>query len=180
LYHRVSGSGGAWALLNMNIRIGSLDSNGHAYVRAEIPPHTYNRLQTLEYIIQVNANESGIETVYLGSDVGDGNLSTVYTNYDEAVDHPFTYLVPISDRIYITNFFNTATSWVFQTDGNDPVDPIVTFSIQTSTNLMTPTHMWNATNFSRSTNIYGQSMFHVPQNAADRPNLFFRIDPQWP
>lgn len=180
LYHRLGGTGSAWALIPMSIRIGSLDSNDHAYVRGQIPAHAYKRLQTIEYIVAVDANQAGVGPVFLASDATDQNSSTIYTNFDGAAVHPFTYWIPISDRIYITNFFNTATSWVYQTEGNDPIDPIVTFSVRTSTNMFTSKHLWGTTNFSRTTNIYGQSMFHVPLDVAGQRTLFYRIDPLWP
>lgn len=180
LYHRQGGSGSAWAPLNMNIREGSLDPADRAYVFAEIPAHTYRRLQTIEYVIEVDANTAGVSSSFLGSDAGGQNLSTVYTNFNDAELHPFTYQVPIADQIYVTNFYSTVGSWILQTDGNDPIDPLVTFSIRTTTNLMTPTHLWAATNFSRTTNIYGQSTFTVPKDAGTKRQLFYRIDPQWP
>ena len=129
--------------------------------------------------MEVNPNKTGFKTVYLGA--GPLNVSTAYADFASAEADPFTYLVPIADKIYITNLYTNATSWFFQTEGNDPVDPVVNFRVRTSTNMLTPPDLWGETNYTaRVTNIYGQSTFTVPKAPVGRSNFFYRIDPLWP
>ncbi len=178
LYHRESG-GGAWGTIAMDIKDGAADAAGHGYVYATIPARTYQRTQVIEYFIEVDPNKTGVKKVYLGTDPL--NVCTAYVDMASAEAEPFTYVVPIADKIYITNFTTNATSWIFQTDGNDAFDPIVNFRIRTSTNMLTPPSLWEETNFTaRITNIYGQSTFTVPKAPAGRSNIFYRIDPLWP
>lgn len=178
LYHREIGED-VWTPLSMDIKDGSADAEGHGYVYAAIPARTYQRCQTIEYFIEVSPNQTGFKTVYLGA--GDLNLSTAYVDFASAEADPFTYFVSIADKIYITNLYTNATSWFFQTEGNDPVDPLVNFRIRTSTNMLTPPDLWGETNYTaRVTNIYGQSTFTVPKAPDGRSNFFYRIDPLWP
>ena len=181
LHHRLAG-GGAWSTVNMIIREGSLDAGGHAYVFGQIPSHTFKRLQTIEYVIEVAPNRVGITNAYLGSDAGGQNLSTIYTNFASAADFPFTYYIPIADELFITNFFVTASNVVFQTDGNDPIDPLIHFAIRTATNLVTPTPEWrtNAGTVLSVTNIYGQYTFTIQGTPTNRPKLYYYIQPLWP
>lgn len=179
LYHRYTGAGG-WSTLDMNIRDGSLDAAGHAYAYGTIPDHTYRRQQTIEYVLEVIPNKTGIERVYLGSDAGGANISTVYTNLAGAQAHPFTYLVPIGDQIYITNFAHGATSVVFGTEGNDMQDPLTNFYIKVATNIRTPTSLWFSTNFTAVRDIYSNYTFTVPKATSRWSNVFYRVDPRWP
>jgi hypothetical protein len=182
LYHREGGIDAVWAMEPMDIRDGSLDADGHAYAFGTIPAYTYRRLQTIEYFIWVAPNQSGISPVFIGADEDDLNLTTVYTNQAGAEAHPFTYLVPIADPIVVTNFVVSSSNVVFQTDGNDPIDPLVTFAIRTTTNLLTPTQAWqtNVVSFTAVSNIYGQFTFTIQQAPTNRPKLFYRINPLWP
>lgn len=198
LYHRRGGVGASWTPVTMNIRVGSSDSAGHAYVVGRIPDHTYKRLQTIEYVIEVNPNQSGITTSYLASDAGAQNISTIYTNFAAAEAHPFTYLVPFSDQIVITNFVIGTTNILLQTEGNDYQDPITNFYVQFTTNVLTqyryiyngtnitglaPNPTWGTwinTNFTRSVDIYGQSTFSVKKASTNLPKMFYRIDSRWP
>lgn len=181
LYHRAMGAG-TWTPIDMDIREASLDADGHAYVQGEVPNHTYKRLQTIEYVIEVDPNVTGVETTYLGADANDQNLSTIYTNFAAAEGHPFTYFIPIADELFITNFFVTASNVVFQTDGNDPVDPLKNFAIRTATNLHTPTPEWrtNTVALTAVSNIYGQYTLTIPQTPTNRPKLYYFIQPLWP
>ncbi len=200
LYHR-PGSGG-WSQTNMIVQIGSLDAGGHAYVYGRLPDHTYRRLQTLQYVLQVTPNETGILDVYLGSDAGDNNLSTVYTNLADAQVHPFSYLIPIGDVIYITNLVVGTTNVFLQTDGNDPVDPLTNYYIQFTTNALTQYRYvydltntnypiigldtnstwgtWVNTNFTSTRDAYSNYSFNVKKPATNWPKAFFRIVPRWP
>ena len=183
LYHREGGIDAVWTPLPMDIRDGSADAAGHAYAFGTIPAYEYRRLQEIEYFIQVEPNESGVDPVYLGSDDGGFNVSTIYPDFADAEENPFTYLVPIADPIAVTNFRITSTSLVFQTDGNDPIDPLENFSIRTSTNLLTPTPDWQthtAPPFTAVSNIYGQWTFTIPQAPTNLPKLYYRINPLWP
>ncbi len=181
LYHRPAGIDAVWSSATMDIRDGSLDANGHAYVFGTIPSYTYRRLQTIEYIIWVDPNQDGIDPVFLGSDSNDLNISTLYVDFPSAETHPFTYQVPIADSIVITNFHITASNVVFQTDGNDPVDPLTNFAIRTSTNLLSPTPEWRTNaSFSAVSNIYGEFTFTIPSVPTNRPKLFYCINPLWP
>ncbi len=182
LYHREGGIAAVWSSESMDIRDGSLDADGHTYVFGTIPAYTYRRLQSVEYVILVNPNTTGIDAVYLGSDSNDLNISTIYTNFAAAEAHPFTYLVPIADPIVITNFVVSSSNVVFQTDGNDPIDPLTHFAIRTSTNLLTPTQEWrtNSGTVTAVSNIYGQFTFTIPQAPTNRPKLYYRINPLWP
>jgi Lamin Tail Domain len=175
LYHRADS--GSWDADSMSIYVGSLDAEGHAYVRSTIPAHTYKRLQTLEYVIQVDPNKTGVQTVYLGLD---GETPTVYTNLATAQVNPYTYLIPIADTIYITNVVVGTTNTTLWTSGNDPIDPLVNFYIQTTTNLLTPTDQWVSTNYTGSTNIYGEWTFNIRKTTNAGVKLFYRVDPLWP
>lgn len=178
LYHREDGEG-VWTLLPMDIKDGSADTSGHGYVYATIPARTYQRCQTIKYFIEVSPNKTGFKKVYLGA--GALNTSTAYVDLASAEADPFTYVVPIADKIFITNFYTNASAWFFQTEGNDPVDPLFNFRVRTSTNMLTPPDLWGQTNYTaRVTNIYGQSTFTVPKDPAPRSNFFYRIDPLWP
>ena len=180
LYHRRGGIGAGWTPLDMGIRAGSTDAGGHTYVFGRIPDHTYKRLQTIEYVIEVDPNESGVEKIYLGSDAGGDNLSTVYTNFAEAAENPFTYAIPIADQILVTNFVIGATNVLLQTEGNDFKDPVTNFYVKFTTNLMLPTSQWINTNFTQTMNIYSQNTFNLRKATNALSNVFYRVDPRWP
>lgn len=183
LYHREGGIDAVWTSLPMDIRDGSLDAAGHAYAFGTIPAYTYRRLQPIEYFLLVDPDQEGVDPIYLASDAGDLNESTLYPDFADAAEHPFTYLVPIADPIEVTNFVISASNVVFKTDGNDPIDPLVNFSIRTATNLLTPTPEWQTHTvpaFTAVSNIYGQWTFTIPQTPTNQPKLFYRINPLWP
>jgi hypothetical protein len=180
LRHRLSGIAATWSLVAMNIREGSLDSNGHGYVFGRIPDHTYRRLQTMEYFIEVVPNTTGVDDIYLGSDADSHNLSTIYTNFAAAEAHPFTYPIPIADLIAITNFLIDETTVTLQTAGNDPIDPLTNFTVKCTTNLLVPTNEWIGTNFIPAHNGFSNYSFQVQMDPSIWPNIFYRIDPRWP
>ncbi len=176
LYHR--GSGG-WSSLGMSIRDGAGDGS-HGFVWATIPHHTYPRLQTIQYVVEFRPNKTGVLNAYLGSAPGSNNVSAVYTNLAAAQASPFTYAVPIADQIYVTNALFAATNVTLWTEGNDPVDPLQNFYIRTGTNLQTPVALWGYTNFTGTTNIYGQWTFNVRRSSNGTARLFYAIQPLWP
>lgn len=184
LYHRKSGQSG-WNQLVMSIRDASLDAEGHAYARGIIPGRTYQRLDTIEYVIAADPNKSGVLTSYLGSDAGGNNISTIYTNLLNAQDNPFTYRVPIADQIVITNVTLQTNRVILQTIGNDvpaPAGtPIVRFQVLSATNLLTDRPQWTTNRFTNSAaDAYGGNIFYITNNPVVKPKLFYRVDPLWP
>ncbi len=191
LYHRKNGDT-TWNTLSMTIREGAADSNGFGYVRAQIPPRAYKRLQTIEYVIEIAPNTTGVLNSYLG---GNGsNVSTLYTNFEGAAAHPFTYLVPIADTLYITNFAVGRTNVLLQTEGNDFYDPLTNFYVQFNTNPLTQYYYiydsqtniigtrtnatwgtWINTNFTHALNSQSQSMFNVRRSTSTWPKATYRI-----
>ncbi|HPC19384.1 MAG TPA: lamin tail domain-containing protein [Kiritimatiellia bacterium] len=197
LHHRPAG--GAWSTLGMNIPDGAGDNIGNGYARAIISAHTYERLVTLEYVIEVIPNKAGVLNVYLGSDSGGENISTIYTNLTEAKSSPFTYRIPIADVITITNLAVSATNVTLWTGGNDPIAPLVNFQIQAASNVLTQYRylydentniigtttntvwgVWTVTNHSGYTNIYREWIFNIRRNTNDKPARFYRVVPLWP
>lgn len=180
LYHRLGGTY-AWSNLVMEIRVGALDANGHGYVYAQIPARAYRRLQTIQYVVEIDANESGVANAFLGSGPASNNVSTVYTNFDDAAASPFSYLVPIGDAIYVSNFVAGATSLVIRTGGNDFYDPITNFTVKFTTNLMVSTNAWLTTNvLSATRDIYSNYSFTVRRSTSIWPKAYYRVDPRWP
>lgn len=198
LYHRAAGAGG-WNTLGMNIRVGAGDALGNGYAQATIPDHTYQRLQTLQYVIEVNPNKSGVLKAYLGSDGGGSNVSTIYTNLAAAQASPFTYAIPIADVFYVTNMAVAATNVTLWTGGNDFEDPVVNFYVQFTTNALTQYRYlydtngnvvgtttnsswgaWTTTNYSGYTNVYREWTFNIRRSTNDKPARFYRIVPRWP
>ena len=172
LYHRLQGEY-TWNSLGMIIREGSEDDAGNGYVYAQIAARTYRRHQTIEYVVEVDPNESGVETAWLGG--GGTNVSTIYTNFDAAAAAPFTYLVPIPDVIAISNFVVQATNLVIQTEGNDFYDPVTNYYVRFTTNLLLATNLWPTTNFMHALNGQSQSMFNVRRDT-NRVQTYYRLD----
>ena len=180
LYHRRGGAS-SWSNLTMEIRVGALDPSGYGYVYAQIPARAYKRLQTIEYVVEVDANESGVANGFIGSGPGSNNVSTVYTNFADAAASPLSYLVPIGDDIVISNFVVGATSLVLQTGGNDFYDPLTNFSVKFTTNLMVSTNAWLTTNILSATrDIYSNYAFTVKRSTSIWPKAYYRVDPRWP
>ena len=180
LYHRRSGIGASWTLASMGIREGSLDASGYGYVYAQIAPRTYHRLQTMEYVIAVYPNQSGVLPVFLGSGPGSNNVNTIYTNFSEAAASPFSYQFPISDVIVITNFILGTTNAIIQTEGNDFYEPVTNYYVRFTTNLLVSTNDWLTTNFVHTLNSQSQSMFNVRRSTSVWPKAFYRVDPRGP
>ncbi len=195
LYHRSAGAG-TWTQLGMIKRGGSTDTNGHTCVYAQIPARTYERHQTIEYVIGAYANEVGFDPVFLGG--AGSNTSTIYTNFADAAAQPFTYYVPIADVIAISNFVVQATNLVIQTEGNDFYDPIVNYEVQFTTNLKTHYYYvyddqtnvvgirtnsswgtWLSTNFTHALNSQSQSMFNVRRDT-NGAHAIYRLVPLAP
>jgi hypothetical protein len=73
-----------------------------------ISPYTYDRLDTIEYVIEaIPPSGSGLQTAWIGSD-GAGGF-TNYLSLAEAQQSPFQYTFPIADIIEITRFIRTNT-----------------------------------------------------------------------
>ncbi len=197
LYHRAS-TGGGWDMLGMNIRVGA-GEGANGYVWAQIPDHAYDRLQVVQYVIEVDPNKDGVLNAYLGSDGDGNNVSTIYTNLAAAQASPFTYAIPIADVFYITNMAVAATNVTLWTDGNDFEAPITNFYVQFTTNALTQYRYlydtngnvvgtvtnsswgaWTATNYSGYTNVYRDWTFNVRRSTNDKPARFYRIVPRWP
>jgi len=177
LHHHKQGVSGTWSTVSKQVDFpGNYDTNGFAYLRMTVPAYTYNRLDTIEYVIEANPNEAGLATAYLGSD-GLGS-STPYETLEEAQDYPFRYTFPIADPIIITAFAVSNTLLHLETDGNDTLDPIVNFNIRVSTNLLLPTHTWGTVNIQSVSRTNEQNYFTFT-NPAGIKN-FFAVEPLWP
>ena len=179
VYYRKQGDGG-WNTTAKNPDFpGNEDSQtGYAYARmVAIPAYSYHRLDTLEYVIEaIPPDGAGLDTAYLGSD-GSGS-STAYETLAEAQQYPFRYTFPIADQIEITKFSLTNNQVYFETDGNDPQDPIVTFKVRSTTNLMTPTAAWGTIE-PQSVARTNEQNYIIITNPAGM-NRFFAIEPLWP
>jgi len=178
LYHRAAGSG--WNNLAMDVRDGSADGAGCAYAWASILPHTYQRLETIQYVIEVIPNKSGVTNAFLGSGPNSNNVSTIYASLAAAQASPFSYVIPIADRIYITNVLVGATNTTLWTDGNDSEDPLKNFYVRVSTNLLQPTHLWTITNHVAYSNYLGDWTFNIRKTTNAGPKLYYLIQPLWP
>ena len=159
---------------------GNYDTNdsGYAYAQlAPIPAYTYHRLDTLEYVIEVPPySGSGYDTAYLGVDI-DG-VSAAYETLDEAKLYPFRYTFPIGDTIEITRMAYTPTNMLFETDGNDTIDPINNFRIRSTTSLTNPPANWDIIPTHTNARTNEQNYITIPRPAG--PNRFFAVEPLWP
>lgn len=180
LFHRPSSGAAPWIPVAMSACAGSLDANGYAYVSGRIPDHTYRRLQTLEYVVEVDPNANGLNPVYLGSDAGDPGVGAAYASFAEAEAHPFAYSLPIADSIAITNLLVDASNFILQTTGNDPVDPLTNFAVKFTTDLLLPTNEWSTVTFIAAPNGFSNYSFQVQADTSVWPKVFYRIDPLWP
>ena len=180
LFHRPGAGAAPWTPVAMNVCTGSLDADGHAYVSGRIPAHAYQRLQILEYIVEIDPHANGLDPVYLGSDAGDPGVSAAFTSFAEAEAHPFAYSIPIADSIAITNLLVGASNIILQTTGNDPADPITNFHVKFTTDLLLPTNEWTGTHFTAAKDILSNDSFEVQTDTSIWPKIFFRVDPLWP
>jgi len=179
LHHHKQGVGGAWSTASKQVDFpGNYDTNGtgYAYLRMTVPAYTYERLDTIEYVIEADPNDAGLATAFLGSD-GIGS-STQFETLEQAQEFPFTYTFPIADSFIITSFTVDDTILRLETDGNDSLDPIVTFNIRVTTNLLLPTHTWGTTDIQSVTRTNEQNYFTFT-NPAGIKN-FFAVEPLWP
>ena len=179
-YHK-QGAGGAWTVLaKQNDFSGNNDTNGtgYAYLRMGfITNYTYDRLDTFEYVIEaIPPAGSGQGTAWLGSD-GMG-ASTAYETFEQATNFPFRYTFPIADVIEITKFTREATVLRMETDGNDPLDPIVNFYVRVTTNLTIPTWQWDVI-VPQAVSLTNEQNYLTLTNPVGT-NRFFAIQPLWP
>jgi len=178
LHHHKQGDTGAWSIANKQVDFpGNYDTNDFAYLRMSIPAYAYDRLDTIEYVIEAIPNDAGLSTAYLGRD-GLGS-STPYETLEEAKLYPFQYTFPIADIFEITKFTIVSNTILrLETDGNDTLDPIVNFNIRVTSNLLISTENWEP--------IHAQSVSRTnEQNYLDFTNPpgiknFFALEPLWP
>lgn len=180
VHHHKQGTGGAWSIVGMQADFpGNFDTNGtgYAYLRmGPVTPYTYDRLDTIEYVIEAIPNNPAFTTAWLGSDGVGG--STNFASLAEAQEHPFRYTFPIADLIEITKFTRTNTLIRLETDGNDTQDPIYNFRIRSTTNLLVPTHLWDAIVPQSTTRTNEQN--YITLTNPPGSNRFFAIQPLWP
>lgn len=181
VHHHKQGLAGVWSIASkQNDFPGNFDTNGtgYAYLRmGPIPAYTYDRLDTIEYVIEaVPPSGSSLATAWLGSD-GQGGC-TNYESLTTAQQYPFQYTFPIADPIEITRMTRTNNLVVLETDGNDVLDPIIHFGIRSTTNLLLPTHLWD--------DMVPQSIAQTNEQnyitLTNPPGLnrYFAIEPLWP
>ena len=177
VHHHKQGGIGTWNMATKQVDFpGNYDTNGFAYLRTTITNYTYERLDTIEYVIEAVPNKSGYATTFLGSD-GSGS-SIPYTNLVEAQQHPFEYTFPIADPIVITYFSLSNTTVHIETDGNDTLDPIVNFRVRSTTNLLIPTYSWVTNAVQSMTRTNEQNYFTLTNPPGTR--RFFAIQLLWP
>ncbi|MDD2239659.1 MAG: lamin tail domain-containing protein [Kiritimatiellae bacterium] len=180
VHHHRQGTGGAWSIVGKQADFGgNFDTNGtgYAYLRmGPVIPYTYDRLDTIEYVIEAIPNNPAFTTAWLGSDGAGGG--TAFASLVEAQQQPFQYTFPIADLIEITKITRTNTLLRLETDGNDTLDPIVNFNIRSTTNVLVPTHLWDAIapQFIARTNEQNYITLTNPPG----PNRFFSVQPLWP
>ena len=178
-YHK-QGDGGAWSTAVKQADFpGNYDTNGIAYLRMSIPSYTFDRLDTIEYVIEAIPNNPSLATAWLGSD-GDSS-SAIYTSLAEAELYPFRYTFPIADPIAITKLTMSLTNTVLrlETDGNDTLDPIVNFNVRYSTNMLQPPSTWSTVAVQSITRTNEQNYFDATRPTNGTKN-FFAVQPLWP
>ena len=179
VHHHKQGDGGAWSTAVKQVDFpGNFDANGIAYLRmGPITNYTYDRLDVLEYVIEAIPNDPLLATAWLGSD-GNGS-STAYATLEEAKQYPFRYTFPIVDPIEITKFVIVSNTVLrFETDGNDTRDPIVTFSIRSTTNLLLPVAAWESLPVQSNSRTNEQNYLSL----SNPPGFqrYFAVEPLWP
>lgn len=178
-HHHKQGATGTWNTAGKQVDFpGNFDTNGVAYLRMTIPAYAYDRLDTLEYVIEaIPPGGSGLATAYLGRD-GQGS-STAYTNLATAQLYPFQYTFPIADVFEITKFTIVSNTILrLETDGNDTQDPIQNFRVLFTTNLLTPPVLWNAMTPQSNSRTNEQNYLGL----TNPPGIqnYFSIEPLWP
>lgn len=180
VHHHKQGSAGEWNIATKQVDFpGNYDTNGIAYLRTTITNYTYDRLDTLEYVVEAIPNKSGWTTAFLGSD-GAGS-STNYATLAEAQEHPFEYTFPIADDIVITKFTMALSNTVlrFETDGNDTLDPIDHFNVRYATNLLAPRDAWG-TLVVQSIALTNEQNYITAVRLTNSVKYFYAIEPLWP
>lgn len=180
VHHHRQGTGGAWSIANKQADFpNNFDTNGtgYAYLRmGPVIPYTYDRLDTIEYVIEAIPNNPAFTTAWLGSDGAGG--CTAFASLVEAQQSPFHYTFPIADLIEITKITRTNTLLRLETDGNDTLDPIVNFNIRSTTNVLVPTHLWDA--IAPQSNARTNEQNYITLTNPPGPNRFFSVQPLWP
>ena len=116
-------------------------------------------------------------TAWLGSD-GNGS-SAAYETLEEAQQYPFRYTFPIVDPIEITRFTIVSNAVLrFETDGNVTRDPIVTFSIRSTTNLLLPLAAWDS--LPVQSNSRTNEMNYLSLSNPPGFQRYFAVEPLWP
>lgn len=182
VHHHKQGDGGAWNVLNNQTDFpGNYDTNGtgYAYLRmGPIASYTYDRLDTIEYVIEaIPPSGSSLGTAWLGSD-GLGSSSAAYQSFEQATNYPFRYVFPIADVIEITKFVYSNTMLRLETYGNDPLDPIVNFNVRSTTNLLVPTADWTALPIQSLARTNEQNYFTLTNPVSLK--RYFAVEPLWP
>lgn len=181
VHHHRQGDGGTWAITNKQADFpGNFDTNGTGYAYLRMGPimaYTYDRLDTIEYVIEaIPPTGSGLQTAWLGSD-GQGGSSN-FISLGEAQASPFQYTFPIADVFEITRFTHSNNVLRLETDGNDTEDPIVTFAIRATTNIVTPLQLWD-TLWPQSVTRTNEQNYITLTNPPGS-NRFFAVQPLWP
>lgn len=170
LYFKYAGAA-SWSSNSMSFLPGSLDADGHAYVRGSIGARSYSRGSPIEYVIAAIAGTNA--TTYIGQN---GTVGTL----EEAT--PFAYTYAVKSEMYIDSFRRNGTNWIFETGGNElpSEEPFTSFYIRFTHDLGTAMENW-ATNTSFTVtpvNEYGSNTFTVPMQS-DESILYYRIDSRW-
>ena len=154
---------------------GSQDSTGNVYCRGTITNYANSRGSIVQYVIEAQISKTGIGPTFIGADP----LST-YALFDTlaaAKESPFIFTNEVPS-IFATSFAQSGSNWVIVTDGNDPIDPFLSFKIYSATSLFVPLSQWKTNTFTTTTDYLDQITFTVPINPTN-PVEFIRFDPVW-
>lgn len=95
LRHGVSGTFGKYAL---EFAEGYGDgSNYNAMRSAEFAAQTLQRLECVQYYFEVTADSDRYLPAYVAADAEDPDQYATYDNENDAMEHPFTFIVPFPD-----------------------------------------------------------------------------------
>ena len=148
LYHRAKGAS-QWKDVERNhdtLWNSVTDSEGHGFVAfTAISERTYDRLQTMEYVIEVGPTgpiATNYANVWLGTDSTGATIA--YDSFEAAAKSPFEHTFTIAQRIEITDFERDAESGVLKlwTTGNDEWDRFEHFAVQWSGSMMAGDEEW--------------------------------------
>ncbi len=166
---------GIWKTVPMAFLEGSQDSTGNVYCRGTITNYANSRGSIVQYVIEAQISKTGIGPTFIGADP----LST-YALFDTlaaAKESPFIFTNEVPS-IFATSFAQSGSNWVIVTDGNDPIDPFLSFKIYSATSLFVPLSQWKTNTFTTTTDYLDQITFTVPINPTN-PVEFIRFDPVW-